>query len=101
MDKFIHYGLAAGIQAFRDSGLEVTEANADRIGVNIGSGIGGLPMIEDTTTISSPVGMQRSPFIPGTIIQHDLRQPVDHAWPEGAEHRGGDGLYNGSALRSA
>jgi len=48
MDGFIHYGLAAGIQAFRDSGIEVTEANAHRFGVNIGSGIGGLPMIENT-----------------------------------------------------
>jgi len=48
MDTFIHYGLAAGIQAFKDSGLEVTEQNAERIGVSIGSGIGGLPMIEDT-----------------------------------------------------
>ena len=41
-------GMAAGIQAIRDSGIEVTEANADRIGIIIGSGIGGLPMIEDT-----------------------------------------------------
>ena len=48
MDKFIHFGLVAGIEAFKDSGLEVTEQNAERIGVNIGSGIGGLPMIEDT-----------------------------------------------------
>ena len=48
MDTFIHYGMAAGIQAIEDSGLVVTEENADRIGVNIGSGIGGLPMIEKT-----------------------------------------------------
>ena len=48
MDTFIHYGMAAGIQAIEDSGLVVTEDNADRIGVNIGSGIGGLPMIERT-----------------------------------------------------
>jgi 3-oxoacyl-[acyl-carrier-protein] synthase II len=70
MDTFIHYGMAAGIQAFRDSGLEVTEANAERIGVNIGSGIGGLPMIEERTTISSAGGPRKiSPFfIPGTII---------------------------------
>lgn len=46
MDAFIHYGVAAGIQALRDSGLEVTEANSERIGVSIGSGIGGLPGIE-------------------------------------------------------
>ncbi len=48
MDRFIHLGLAAGVQAIKDSGIQVTEANAVRIGVNIGSGIGGLPMIEDT-----------------------------------------------------
>ena len=46
MDTFIHYGMAAGIQAFNDSGLEVTEENAPRIGVAIGSGIGGLDGIE-------------------------------------------------------
>lgn len=70
MDSFIHYGLAAGIQAFRDSGLEVTEANTDRIGVNIGSGIGGLPMIEDTHNDFLNAGHRKiSPFfIPGTII---------------------------------
>jgi len=70
MDKFIHYGLAAGIQAIRDSGLEVTEANAERIGVNIGSGIGGLPMIEDTHDDFLASGPRKiSPFfIPGTII---------------------------------
>ena len=49
MDTFIHYGLAAGIQAFRDSGITVTEENAERIGVAIGSGIGGLALIEDNT----------------------------------------------------
>ncbi|MDP1704376.1 MAG: beta-ketoacyl synthase N-terminal-like domain-containing protein, partial [Sulfurimicrobium sp.] len=41
MDVFIHYGMVAGIEAFKDCGLEVTPENADRIGVNIGSGIGG------------------------------------------------------------
>ena len=46
MDLFIHYGLAAGIQALDDSGIEVTDENAERIGVAIGSGIGGLPTIE-------------------------------------------------------
>ncbi|TCK18309.1 3-oxoacyl-[acyl-carrier-protein] synthase II [Thiogranum longum] len=46
MDTFIHYGVAAGIQAIRDSGLEVTEANTERVGVSMGSGIGGLPGIE-------------------------------------------------------
>ena len=70
MDVFIHYGMAAGIQAIRDSGIEVDESNADRIGVNIGSGIGGLPMIEDTHNDFLGGGPRKiSPFfIPGTII---------------------------------
>jgi len=70
MDTFIHFGMAAGIQAFRDSGIEVSAENADRIGVNIGSGIGGLPMIEDTHNDYLAGGPRKiSPFfIPGTII---------------------------------
>ncbi len=70
MDVFIHYGMAAGIQAFRESGLVVTEENAHRIGVNIGSGIGGLPMIEETHNDFLAGGPRKiSPFfIPGTII---------------------------------
>jgi len=70
MDAFIHYGLAAAIDAFKDSGLEVTDANRERIGVNIGSGIGGLPMIEATHNIYLEHGPRKiSPFfIPATII---------------------------------
>ena len=70
MDTFIHYGIAAGMQAFRDSGLVVTEENAERIGVNIGSGIGGLPMIEDAHSNMLERGPRRiSPFfIPSSII---------------------------------
>lgn len=70
MDVFIHYGMAAGIQAIQDSGLEITPDNADRIGVNIGSGIGGLPMIEETHNDYLGGGPRKiSPFfIPGTII---------------------------------
>ncbi|MDH4285944.1 MAG: beta-ketoacyl-ACP synthase II, partial [Gallionella sp.] len=70
MDRFIHFGLVAGIEAFKDSGLVVTEQNAERIGVNIGSGIGGLPMIEDTHNDYLAAGPRKiSPFfIPGTII---------------------------------
>ena len=45
MDLFIHYGMAAGLQAWRDCGLQVTPENAERVGVNFGSGIGGLPLI--------------------------------------------------------
>ncbi|CAG9195150.1 beta-ketoacyl-ACP synthase II [Burkholderia vietnamiensis] len=70
MDTFIHYGIAAGVQAIRDSGLEVSEANAERIGVLVGSGIGGLPMIEDTHQTYVDRGPRRiSPFfVPGSII---------------------------------
>ena len=70
MDTFIHYGLAAAIDAFKDSGLEVTDANRERIGVNIGSGIGGLPMIEETHNVYLAHGPRKiSPFfIPATII---------------------------------
>jgi 3-oxoacyl-[acyl-carrier-protein] synthase II len=69
-DTFVHYGIAAGAQALRDSGLEVTEANADRIGVIVGSGIGGLPLIEETHTELVNRGVRRvSPFfVPGSII---------------------------------
>jgi len=70
MDTFIHYGMAAGIQAFNDSGLKVTEENAPRIGVVIGSGIGGLDGIEkcrDTVVTRGPKKI--SPFyIPSCII---------------------------------
>ncbi len=70
MDTFIHYGMAAGIQAYKDSGLVATPENAERIGVNIGSGIGGLPMIENTHDDYLAGGPRKiSPFfIPGTII---------------------------------
>ena len=70
MGVFIHYGLVAGMEAVKDAGIEVTEQNAERIGVNIGSGIGGLPMIEDTHNDYLAGGPRKiSPFfIPGTII---------------------------------
>lgn len=70
MDTFIHYGLAAGMQAMQDSGLVVDEQNADRIGVMVGSGIGGLPLIEETHTEYVNRGARRiSPFfVPASII---------------------------------
>jgi len=70
MDTFIHFGMAAGIQAFKDSGLEVRAENAERIGVNIGSGIGGLQQIEATHNEFLSGGPRKiSPFfIPSTII---------------------------------
>ncbi|ASU39763.1 beta-ketoacyl-[acyl-carrier-protein] synthase II [Herbaspirillum sp. meg3] len=70
MDTFIHFGMAAGMQAMQDSGLVVTDENADRIGVIIGSGIGGLPLIEQTHEELTNRGPRRiSPFfIPASII---------------------------------
>jgi 3-oxoacyl-[acyl-carrier-protein] synthase II len=70
MDTFIHYGMAAGIQAFQNSGLTVTEENAEKIGVLVGSGIGGLPMIEETHAELTNRGPRRiSPFfVPASII---------------------------------
>ena len=70
MDPFIQYGMVAGIQAFRDSGFEVTEANAARIGCTIGSGIGGIGSIEDTAMLVDQKGPKADItfFVPGAII---------------------------------
>ena len=70
MDPFIHYGMAAGIQAVTDSGLKITEENGHRVGVAVGSGIGGLPGIEEGTRIMMESGPKRiSPFyVPSNII---------------------------------
>lgn len=70
MDAFIHYGMAAGIQAVRDAGLDQNSADAERIGVAIGSGIGGLPLIEATKEEYMTGGVRKiSPFfVPGSII---------------------------------
>lgn len=70
MDLFIHYGIAAGIEAIRDAGLEANPDNADRIGISIGSGIGGLPVIESTRDEFNVAGLRKvSPFfVPGSII---------------------------------
>lgn len=69
-DTFIHYGLAAAIDAIKDAGIEPKPANAERIGVCIGSGIGGLPMIEETMVAIAAGGARKiSPFfVPGSII---------------------------------
>ncbi|WAT02884.1 beta-ketoacyl-ACP synthase II [Rouxiella chamberiensis] len=70
MDPFIQYGVAAGIQAMKDSGLEVTEENAPRFGAAIGSGIGGLGLIEENHTLLVNGGPRKiSPFfVPSTIV---------------------------------
>jgi 3-oxoacyl-[acyl-carrier-protein] synthase II len=86
MDSFIQYGMVAGIQAIRDSGLEISDANADRIGVSIGSGIGGIGTIEEGAKTLEHKGPRRiSPFfVPSAIINmisgnlsilHNLRGP--------------------------
>lgn len=70
LDLFIQYGLAAGFQAVRDAGLDITDGNRERIGVAMGSGIGGLTNIEDTSRTLHDQGPRRiSPFfVPGSII---------------------------------
>ncbi len=71
MDTFIHYGLAAGMQAVRDAGLDQEgAADPERVGVAIGSGIGGLPLIENTKDEYLAGGVRKvSPFfVPGSII---------------------------------
>ncbi len=86
MDTFVQYGMAAGMQAFMDSGFEVTEENAHRVGCAIGSGIGGIGQIEKNTEVVAKSGPRRiSPFfVPGSIInmisgnlsvKYDLRGP--------------------------
>lgn len=70
MDTFIQFGIVAGIEAFKDSGIEVTDSNSERIGVSVGSGIGGIHLIESTSDVFDEGGARKvSPFfIPGTII---------------------------------
>ena len=70
MDAFIHYGIGAGVEAIRDAGLEVTEENAERIGVLMGSGIGGLDTIERNYNAYLNGGPRKiSPFfVPASII---------------------------------
>lgn len=86
MDPFVQFGMVAGIQALRDSGLEITDANNDRVGCAIGSGIGGIGAIEKNTEIVRQSGPRKmSPFfVPGAIINmisgnlsvmYDLRGP--------------------------
>ncbi len=69
-DTFVHYGIAASTEAVKDSGIEINESTAERIGAMVGSGIGGLPMIERTHSDLVNKGVRRvSPFfVPGSII---------------------------------
>ena len=70
MDPFIHYGIAAAVDAVQDAGLEVTDRNRDRIGVAMGAGIGGLTLIEDNHNKMLRGGVRKvSPFfVPGSLI---------------------------------
>lgn len=70
MDPFIHYGIAASVQAIQDAGLEITEQNSERVGIAIGSGIGGLPGIEKGYDAYLSGGPRKiSPFfVPSNII---------------------------------
>jgi len=70
MDTFIHYGVAAGTDALKHSGIEITEANATRIGIAVGAGIGGIASIERTAIAYHEGGPRKiSPFfVPGSII---------------------------------
>jgi len=70
MDLFVQFGMVAGIQAFRDSGLEISDVNNKRVGCAIGSGIGGIGSIERNTQLVSASGPRKiSPFfVPGAII---------------------------------
>ena len=70
MDTFIHYGIGASVMAINDSGLEITDKNRDRVGVSIGSGIGGLPYIERNYGNFLKSGPRKiSPFfVPSSII---------------------------------
>src|SRR5690606_31046095 len=70
MDPFVHYGVASSMMAIADAGLEIDDSNAERIGVAVGAGIGGLKGIEETTLKYAAGGPRKvSPFyVPSTII---------------------------------
>ena len=75
-DVFVQYGMVAGIQAMQDSGLEVTEENASRIGCSIGSGIGGIGQIEKNSEIIRESGPRKiSPFF-WFYHKHDIWQSL-------------------------
>ena len=97
MDEFMHYGIAAGVQAMADSGLDLAKIDLDRAGVITGSGIGGLQTIEDehNAFLAAQSPRKISPFfVPSTDHQHDLRAPVDPLRPARPEPRRGHGLHH-------
>lgn len=95
MDAFIQYGIVAGIQAMQDSGLEVTEENATRIGAAIGSGIGGLGLIEENHSSLVKGGPRKiSPFfVPSTIVNMVVRASDHHVWSAWTKHFHRDRLH--------
>jgi len=104
MDSFIHYGIAAAVQAVQDAGLPTGEALSEdlatRIGCVIGSGIGGLPLIENTHAEFVNRGARRiTPFfVPASIINMVAGHVSMRFGLQGAESGRGDGLYHGPAL---
>ena len=98
MDTFIHYAMAAAHFAMEDSGLPVSDENRERVAVVVGSGIGGLPLIEET---QKRVRRERhnarviSPFfITGAHRERGRGEHLDQVRPEGAEPRDRDGLHD-------
>ena len=81
-DPFIHYGLAAGVQAIEDSGLEINNNNADRVGIAIGSGIGGLPGIgKRARWLSGRWPAKNFPILRSEQhYQHDCRKSFHKVW---------------------
>jgi len=99
MDGFIQHGIVAGIQAVNDSGLEVSTLSLDRVGVAVGSGIGGIKTIETCHDVLLARGPQKvSPFFcPFLHHQYGSRTPVDSLWFSGAKHRCNNRLHHGNA----
>ena len=95
MDLFIQYGVAAGVQAFKNSGIEINEENAGRIGVAVGSGIGGLGLIEENhQKILNTSPRKLSPFFCAFhYYQYDLRALVYHVRFKRTEYLDSDRLY--------
>ncbi|GAL04915.1 3-oxoacyl-[acyl-carrier-protein] synthase [Photobacterium aphoticum] len=95
MDLFIQYGIAAGIQALKDSGIEITEENASRVGVAIGSGIGGLGLIEANHEALMEKGPRKISILCAFYYrEHDRRSPVYHARSTWSKHRYLYRVYN-------
>ncbi len=100
MDPFLHYALAAGRMAVEQSGLVIDESNAERVGVLVGSGLGGLETIEKYHAILLEQGAKRiSPFfIPGAYRQSGARSDFNAFRLQGTQLQHGDGLRNRQSL---